>query len=133
MMRSQLNMTRLRIQIPTAAMSLTMIRGAPFSAALAHADQVAYLINVTVRPRPQLSQADPARAHRNGSCDKVGARRRYLQIMADPMAAFATSDEFQASYLVAPAANESGPERIWQLRRRHPLPTTQPMTPERAR
>jgi hypothetical protein len=93
-----------------------MISGALFSAALAHADQVAYLINVTLRPRTQLSNADPAPAYRNGICDKVGAGHSYVLVMADPKAAFPTSDEFQACYPVTQAANELGPERMWQLR-----------------
>jgi hypothetical protein len=40
----------------------------------------------------------------------------YTQIMSEVKTDFATDDEYQASYLIAQAANELGPELIWQLR-----------------
>lgn len=82
----------------------------------ARADNVAYLVNVTVRPGYNFPNAASALDYGHGICDKIAAGRTYAQIMGDVKADFATSDEFQASYLITQAANELCPEQIWQLR-----------------
>ena len=87
-----------------------------FNAPVARADQVAYLVNVTVRPGYNFPNADSALAYGHSICGKVAAGRTYAQIMGDVKADFATNDEFQASYLITQAANELCPEQIWQLR-----------------
>jgi hypothetical protein len=81
-----------------------------------HADVTAYLVNVTVRPGYGFANADAAIAYGDGICAKVGAGRRYGEIVADIKTDFATSDEFQASYLITQAVNELCPEQIWLLR-----------------
>ena len=82
----------------------------------ARADVVAYLVNVHVRPGYNFPNADAALGYGYGICDKVSAGRTYGQVMGEVKADFATSDEFQASYLINQAVNELCPAQIWQLR-----------------
>jgi Protein of unknown function (DUF732) len=81
-----------------------------------HADAVAYLVNVTVRPGYNFANADAALAYGQTICDKVAAGRGYPQIMGDVKSDFSTSDEYQASYLITQAVNELCPAQIWALR-----------------
>jgi Protein of unknown function (DUF732) len=82
----------------------------------AHADSVAYLIEVTVRPGFNFPNADAASAYGYQVCDKVSQGRRYADLIGDVKADFQTGDEFQASYLIDKAVNELCPAQIWQLR-----------------
>lgn len=82
----------------------------------ADADQVAYLVNVTVRPGYNFTDPDSALAYGNGVCDKIAAGRSYGQLIGDVEADFGTTNEYQASYLINQAANELCPALIWQLR-----------------
>ena len=82
----------------------------------ANADAVAYLLNVTVRPGYNFANPDAAVAYGHGICDKVAQVRTYGQILDDVKTDFATSDQYQASYLISQAANELCPAFIWQLR-----------------
>jgi hypothetical protein len=90
--------------------------GAVAAAPTGHADAVAYLVNVTVRPGYNFANADAALAYGHTICDKVAAGRGYPQIMGDVKSDFATSDEYQASYLITQAVNELCPAQIWALR-----------------
>jgi hypothetical protein len=80
------------------------------------ADVVAYLVNVHVRPGYNFPNADAALGYGYGICDKVSSGRAYAQVMGEVKEDFATSDEFQASYLINQAVNELCPAQIWQLR-----------------
>jgi Protein of unknown function (DUF732) len=82
----------------------------------AHADTVAYLVNVTVRPGYNFPNADAAIAYGDGICDKVRNGRSYSAVMGDVKADFQTSDEYQASYLISQAVGELCPAQIWPLR-----------------
>jgi Protein of unknown function (DUF732) len=82
----------------------------------AHADSVAYLIDVTVRPGYNFANADDALAYGQQLCDKVSQGRTYTDLIGDVKADFQTADEFQASYLIDKAVNELCPAQIWQLR-----------------
>lgn len=82
----------------------------------AHADAVAYLLNVTVRPGYNFANADAAIAYGRGVCVKVSGGRAYTDVMQDVKTDFNTSDEFQASYLISQAVGELCPAEIWQLR-----------------
>ena len=95
-----------------AAADVLMFTGPP----PAHADAVAYLVNVTVRPGYNFPNADAALAYGNSICDKVRAGERYAQIMTEVKNDFSTSGEYQASYLISQAVGELCPAQIWQLR-----------------
>lgn len=82
----------------------------------ANADQVAYLVNVTVRPGYNFPNADAALAYGYGICDKINSGMPYRQLINDIKRDFHTDDEFHASYLTSQAANELCPASIWQLR-----------------
>ncbi|ORV92142.1 hypothetical protein AWC11_09230 [Mycobacterium interjectum] len=82
----------------------------------AHADAVAYLVNVTVRPGYNFPNAEAALAYGNGICDRVRAGERYAQVMTEVKNDFGTSDEYQASYLIGQAIGELCPAQTWQLR-----------------
>ncbi|AKK27909.1 DUF732 domain-containing protein [Mycobacterium sp. EPa45] len=81
-----------------------------------HADAVAYLLNVTVRPEYNFPNADAALSYGHRLCDKITAGSSYADIVREVKADFQTSDEYQASYLITQGANELCPARIWQLR-----------------
>ncbi|OBK26408.1 DUF732 domain-containing protein [Mycobacterium asiaticum] len=83
----------------------------------AHADTVAYLVNVTMRPGYDFANADAALSYGHALCDKVAQGRRYAQVLGDIESDFATADEYQASYLLSQAVNELCPALIWQLRK----------------
>lgn len=82
----------------------------------AHADSVAYLVNVTVRPGYNFASPQAALDYGHGVCAKVRQDRSYSAVMADIERDFHTTDEYQASYLIIQAVNELCPELIWQLR-----------------
>ncbi|GBG39077.1 DUF732 domain-containing protein [Mycobacterium montefiorense] len=82
----------------------------------AHADVVAYLVNVTMRPGYHFANADAALSYGHGICDRVSQGRGYADVMGDVKADFNTTDEYQASYLISQAVNELCPAQIWQLR-----------------
>ncbi|WP_205873148.1 DUF732 domain-containing protein [Mycobacterium camsae] len=82
----------------------------------AHADAVAYLVNVTMRPGYDFATADDALQYGNGLCDKISGGRSYASLIGDVKSDFSTTDEYQASYLLNQAVNELCPALIWQLR-----------------
>jgi hypothetical protein len=82
----------------------------------AHADEVAYLVNVTVRPGYNFANGDAAIEYGRGICDKISQRRGFGQIADDVKADFHTDDDYQGSYLIGQAAQELCPNLIWQLR-----------------
>ncbi|MCV7218933.1 DUF732 domain-containing protein [Mycobacterium crocinum] len=82
----------------------------------AQADDIGYLINVTVRPGYNFPNADAALAYGNGVCDQINSGVSYGQLVKTIKADFSTSDEFQASYLISQSAQELCPASIWQLR-----------------
>jgi hypothetical protein len=82
----------------------------------AHADVVAYLVNVTMRPGYNFANSDAALSYGHALCDKVSGSRTYAQIIGDIKNDFTTTDDYQASYLLSQAVNELCPVLIWQLR-----------------
>jgi hypothetical protein len=85
-------------------------------AAISRSDEVAYLVNVTVRPGYAFSNREAALTYGHGICDGVAKENTYGQLMRSVKADFSDPDEFQASYLISQAVNELCPESIWQLR-----------------
>ncbi len=92
-----------------AAVALT---GAP----LAHADQVAYLVNVHVRPGYNFPNAEAALGYGYSICDRVEAKMGYAQLVDEVKRDFNTADYYQGGYLINQAVNELCPAQIWQLR-----------------
>jgi hypothetical protein len=82
----------------------------------AHADVVAYLVNVTVRPGYNFPNADAAVGYGNSICDRVSAQMPYGQLVEQVKADFNTADYYQGAYLINQAVNELCPAQIWQLR-----------------
>ncbi|MDG4668140.1 DUF732 domain-containing protein [Mycobacterium sp. 236(2023)] len=83
----------------------------------AQADAVAYLVNVTVRPGYHFAHADAALAYGRSLCDALANGVGYPQLVSTIERDFATTDEYQATYLLGQAANELCPAQIWRLRR----------------
>jgi hypothetical protein len=83
---------------------------------LARADEVAYLVNVTVRPGYAFPGPEAALAYGHGVCDKIDRSEPYGQLIIEIDADFGTSNAYQAAYLVNQAANELCPASIWRLR-----------------
>ncbi len=98
--------------LAAAALSVLGFACAP----TAHADQVAYLVNVTVKPGYNFPNADAALGYGYSVCDQVGAKVGYAQLVADVQRDFGTSDYYQGAYLINQAVNELCPAQIWQLR-----------------
>lgn len=82
----------------------------------AHADDVAYLVNVTVRPGYNFVSADAALGYGRGICGKVAAGRAYADIVTEIGTDFGNADDWHAGYLINQAVNELCPASIWQLR-----------------
>ena len=82
----------------------------------AQADDVGYLVGVTVRPGYNFPNADAALAYGHQICDRVGQGMGYADNIAIVKTDFATNDDYQAAYLINQAANELCPALIWQLR-----------------
>ena len=93
-------------------LSVVALAGAPS----AHADQVAYLVNVTVRPGYNFPNADAALGYGYTVCDRVGAKMGYAQLVDEVKRDFNTADYYQGAYLINQAVNELCPAQIWQLR-----------------
>jgi hypothetical protein len=83
----------------------------------AHADAVAYLVNVTVRPGYHFTGADDALHYGYGICETVAQGATYATIMSNVQADIDTSDAYPAAYLINQAVNELCPAQIWQLRK----------------
>ena len=82
----------------------------------AHADTVAYLINVTVRPGYNFANADDALTYGRSVCTRIDSGQRYADVMGQIKSDFNNPDDYQASYLITQAVNELCPALIWQLR-----------------
>lgn len=110
-------MTAKQFRVLAAVALATGAVGVPFaSLQSAHADAVAYLVNVTVRPGYNFANADDAIGYGRGICDKVAQGRTYSAIISDLKADFNAADDYQAAYLINQAINELCPALIWQLR-----------------
>jgi opacity protein-like surface antigen len=94
------------------ALSVAALAAAPS----AHADEVAYLVNVTVKPGYNFANADAALGYGYGVCDRVGAKMDYAQLVDEVQRDFGTADYYQGAYLINQAVNELCPAQIWQLR-----------------
>jgi hypothetical protein len=104
---------RICLMVTSAALFvLALAAGVP----RAHADSVAYSIDVTVRPGYNFANADAALAYGQLLCDKVSHGRSYADLIGDVESDLNTGDQFQASYLIDKAVNELCPAEIWQLR-----------------
>ena len=109
----------MKSNLPVVAVAAALVGGAASALVAppdAHADAVAYLVNVTVRPGYTFANADQALAYGQGICDKIGHDTGYGQLSSDIKTDFNSTDEYQAAYLVNQAANELCPALIWQLR-----------------
>ncbi|AKK30383.1 membrane protein [Mycobacterium sp. EPa45] len=110
--------------MPTAAPRLLVAAGLAAMSAVgllvgaqpARADDIGYLVNVTVRPGYNFPNADAALAYGHNVCDQINSGVSYGQLVNTIKADFNTSDEFQASYLISQSAQELCPAAIWQLR-----------------
>jgi Protein of unknown function (DUF732) len=95
-----------------AGMGLATVLSAP----PAVADQVGYLVNVTVRPGYNFANAQAALDYGYGLCGRVEARQSYGEMAAAIKSDFHTADEHTVSYLLSQATQELCPGQIWQLR-----------------
>ena len=83
---------------------------------VAAADDIGYVVNVTLGPGAHFAGADQALAYGYGICDKIGAGVSYTQLVGDARNDLGNLDEYQASYLIGQAADQLCPQLIWQLR-----------------
>ncbi len=90
--------------------------GAVGIAPAAQADQIGYLINVTVRPTYHFPNAEAALDYGYGLCGRIEARTSYADMARQIKTDFNTDDEFTVSYLLSQAAQELCPAQTWQLR-----------------
>ncbi len=90
--------------------------GAVGLAPAAHADQIGYLINVTVRPTYNFPNAQAALDYGYGLCGRIEAKTSYTDMAQQIKTDFNTNDELTVSYLLSQAAQELCPGQTWQLR-----------------
>lgn len=100
----------------TAALIIGVGVGSVAAAPMSRADEVAYLVNVTVRPGYNFPNARAALDYGYGLCDRLRSGQGYPQLMATVKSDFNTNDDYQASYLVSQSAQELCPAMIWTLR-----------------
>jgi Protein of unknown function (DUF732) len=100
------------LTLPVLAMTCAVVLGSP----PAHADTVAYVINVTVRPGYNFANADDALSYGHTVCTNIGSGRSYADVIGQIKSDFNNPDDYQASYLITQAVNELCPALIWQLR-----------------
>lgn len=93
-----------------------LVLAALVAAPASHADAVAYLLNVTVRPGYNFPNGDAAIRYGHDICAKVAAGESYSSIITGVKNDLHTSDEYQGGYLVGQAVNELCPALIWDLR-----------------
>jgi hypothetical protein len=105
-------MPRLRLASAAAVVGVVPL----VAATPAHADEVAYLVNVTARLPAGLRRRRGRPGLRARGLRKGAQGRTYADVMGEVKADFGTSDEYQASYLISQAVNELCPASIWQLR-----------------
>ena len=80
------------------------------------ADQLGYIINVTVRPTYNFPNAQVALDYGYGLCGRIEEKVSYTDMAAQIKSDFNTNDEFTVSYLLSQAAQELCPGQTWQLR-----------------
>lgn len=97
------------------AFAVVACAGALPAAPTAHADQIGFLINVTVKPGYNFPNADAALAYGYSLCDRIKAGEGYPALAASIRQNFRT-DEYGASYLLSQATGELCPAQIWALR-----------------
>jgi Protein of unknown function (DUF732) len=107
----------LAVRLATMSAAGALCVTAVFAAPPSRADDVAYLVNVTVRPSYNFPNPQAALDYGYGLCDRMRAGQGYRDLMAVVKSDFATSDDYQASYLISQSAQELCPAMIWQLRR----------------
>ena len=98
-------------------LALTAAAASISLAPAAHADAVAFIVNVTMRPGYNFPNADAAIAYGNGICDKIRAGEPFIQLVRETKADFDSSDDWQGIYIIGQAAQELCPGLIWQLRK----------------
>ncbi|MFM9033133.1 MAG: DUF732 domain-containing protein [Mycobacterium sp.] len=101
---------------PLGALLAATAAAAGAGAPVCHADTVAYLVNVTVRPGYNFADANAALAYGHRVCDRVAQGGGFPRLVGEVMADFSSSEEYQATYLISQAVNELCPQLIWQLR-----------------
>ncbi|MGB3481060.1 MAG: DUF732 domain-containing protein [Mycobacterium sp.] len=98
-----------------SALAAIACAGAIGTAPTAAADQIGYLINVTVKPGYNFANADAALGYGYSLCDRIRAGEAYPALAASIREHFRT-DEYGASYLLSQATGELCPAEIWALR-----------------
>lgn len=89
---------------------------AGFFPACAHADETAYLVNLTVRPGYRFTNPQQALNYGYRLCDVLTAGTGYGPLIGMVKTDELTTDDYQAAYLINQAVNELCPSQIWQLR-----------------
>ncbi|MGE2691765.1 DUF732 domain-containing protein [Mycolicibacterium pulveris] len=107
---------KLALKLAGAAIASAGAATATVVAPAAHADVVAYLVNVHVRPGYNFPNADAAIGYGNSICDRVAHKMGYGELVDQVKADFHTTDYYQGAYLINQAVNELCPANIWQLR-----------------
>jgi hypothetical protein len=101
----------------TALMVVAASLGLSLGAApVAGADQIGYIINVTVRPTYNFANAQAALDYGYALCGRIEHKDNYADMAAQIKQDFNTDDEFTVSYLLSQSAQELCPAQTWQLR-----------------
>lgn len=99
-----------------AALAAAAVSGAALSLApTAGADQLGYIINVTLGPGYNFPNAQAALDYGYGLCGRIEAGDSYAS-MAEQIKRDFGPDEYKVSYLLSQSAQELCPAQTWQLR-----------------
>lgn len=102
----------IKVGLTTSLIALFLFTSAP----AAFADDVAYLVNVTVRPGYNFPSADAALEYGRSVCTRIADGMPYAQLVEEITRDFRSTDNYQGSYLISQSAQELCPQLIAQLR-----------------
>ncbi|WP_099024035.1 DUF732 domain-containing protein [Mycolicibacterium palauense] len=92
-----------------------VLAGSVVTAPTAQADQIGYIINVTLGPGFNFPNADAALSYGYNLCDRIAAGEGYPSLATQIKNDFGP-DEYKVSYLLSQATQELCPAQIWSLR-----------------
>ncbi|HEX5142731.1 MAG TPA: DUF732 domain-containing protein [Mycobacterium sp.] len=102
--------------LKTLVVGALTVAAAVGAAPIASADQIGYIVNVTVRPTYNFPNAQAALDYGYGLCGRIENKDSYTDMAAQIKRDFNTDDELTVSYLLSQAAQELCPAQTWQLR-----------------
>jgi uncharacterized protein DUF732 len=104
------------VAVCASAISIISLLGVTGPAPHAAADELGYLVNVTVLPGNGFTDAGDALQQGYAVCTRVSDGHPYGDVLADVEERLQADDAYHAAYVINQAINELCPAQTWQLR-----------------